>query len=379
MRSLIGLALIGLLWGQTAVPPSHAQEEPTVQAVMFWMEGCGHCVWVKTNVLPPLEAKYGDQWQLELIEIGSAEDFDRLLALGTAIGVPRQHMGIPLLLIGDAVLVGAMQIPTELPGLIEQHLAAGGVAFPAYPGLAEWLPLDEACPPAAPCPGVARFLPPVYSATEAQEADTLTRSLTEGVEPVAVAAPATTVADDGFTLAVIILVGMVLALAYAAVRLWRAKQAWITNQPPAWAQATLPLLAVIGLGVAAYLAYVETRSVAAICGPIGNCNVVQTSEYAYLFGIPIGVLGVLGYLAILAAWSWSRWWGDKRAALALLAMTSFGVIFSIYLTYLEPFVIGAVCAWCLTSSVVMTLLLLVSVGMAAPLLQAAPARRPQRR
>jgi uncharacterized membrane protein len=315
---------------------------------------------------------------LELIEIHGAEDFDRLLALGPATGVPRQHVGVPLLLIGDAVLVGSMQIPTELPGLIEQHLAAGGVAFPTYPGLAEWLPLEEACPPAAPCPGVERFLPPVYSAAEAQEADALTRSLTEEVAPVAVAAPATAVAHDGFTLAVIILVGMVLALAYAAARLWRAKQAWATNQPPAWARAALPLLAVIGLGVAAYLAYVETHSVAAICGPIGDCNVVQTSEYAYLFGIPIGVLGVVGYIAILATWCWGWWQEDKRAALALLAMTSFGVIFSIYLTYLEPFVIGAVCAWCLTSSVVMTLLLLISVGMAAPHLQAAPARRSQR-
>jgi uncharacterized membrane protein len=379
IRSLVVLALIGLLWGQTAVPPSHAQEEPTVQAVMFWMEGCGHCVWVKTNVLPPLEAKYGDRWQLELIEIRGAEDFDRLLALATAIGVPRQHIGVPLLLIGDDVLVGSMQIPTELPGLIEQHLAAGGVAFPTYPGLAEWLPLDEACPPAAPCPGVAQLLPPVYSVAEAQEADALTRSLTEGVEPAAVAATETAVAHDGFTLAVIILVGMVLALAYTAVRLSRAKQARDTDQPPAWPQAALPLLGVIGLGVAAYLAYVETQSVAAICGPIGDCNVVQTSEYAYLFGIPIGVLGVLGYLAILAAWSWSRWWGDKRAALALLAMTAFGVIFSIYLTYLEPFVIGAVCAWCLTSSVVMTLLMLLSAGVVAPYLQAAPAHQSQRR
>jgi uncharacterized membrane protein len=55
------------------------------------------------------------------------------------------------------------------------------------------------------------------------------------------------------------------------------------------------------------------------------------------------------------------------------------VIFSIYLTYLEPFVIGAVCAWCLTSSVVMTLLMLLSAGVVAPYLQAAPAHQSQRR
>jgi len=118
--------------------------------------------------------------------------------------------------------------------------------------------------------------------------------------------------------------------------------------------------------VAAYLAYVETQAVTAVCGPVGDCNAVQTSEYAYLFGVPIGVLGVMGYVAILAAWVWGKWQGDGRADLALLGMTVFGVPFSIYLTYLEPFVIGAVCAWCLTSAVVMTLLMLASVETAVP-------------
>jgi uncharacterized membrane protein len=58
----------------------------------------------------------------------------------------------------------------------------------------------------------------------------------------------------------------------------------------------------------------------------------------------------------------------QRAALALLAMSAFDVLFSIYLIYPEPFVIGAVCAWCLTSAVVM------SVETASVNLQAAPAR-----
>jgi uncharacterized membrane protein len=111
---------------------------------------------------------------------------------------------------------------------------------------------------------------------------------------------------------------------------------------------------------------VETRAVAAVCGPIGDCNAVQTSEYAYLFGIPIGVLGVVGYVAILATWAWGAWRADNRVTLALPLMTAFGVLFSIYLTYLEPFVIGSVCVWCLTSAVVMTLLLLLSVETAAP-------------
>jgi uncharacterized membrane protein len=66
----------------------------------------------------------------------------------------------------------------------------------------------------------------------------------------------------------------------------------------------------------------------------------------------------------------------KRPArpLILLAMTGFGVLFSIYLTYLEPFVIGAVCAWCLSSAVIMTLLMLLVLSPAAQEMQPATAR-----
>ncbi len=359
MQKRILLLLIGFLWGVTAVTPTntYAQDQPTVKAVMFWMEGCGHCDWVKANVLPPLQAKHGDQWQLALIELRSAADFDRLFDLGAAIGVPRQNIGVPFLLIGDAVLIGSDQIPNQLPGLIEAYLAAGGVGWPQAPGLEWFLPevstavsgeitaATDAAPVPVPEPELAAAL------------------LKPQNVPLSESASATPV-RDGFLLAIVILIGMVLALGYTAVRFWQAQQGRIKQRPPAWLQIALPILALIGLGVAAYLAYVETQAVAAVCGPVGDCNTVQTSEYAYLFGIPIGVLGVLGYVAILAAWGWGKWQGDRRAALALLAMTAFGVFFSIYLTYLEPFVIGAVCAWCLTSAVVMTALMLLSLEMA---------------
>jgi uncharacterized membrane protein/glutaredoxin len=122
----------------------------------------------------------------------------------------------------------------------------------------------------------------------------------------------------------------------------------------------LPVLAVLGLIVAAYLAQVEVREIDAVCGPVGDCNTVQQSDYARLFGVlPIGVLGVAGYIAILIAWLIHRMTVNlcqALAGLALLGMTTFGVLFSIYLTFLEPFVIGATCAWCLSSAVIMTLL-----------------------
>ena len=464
MQQRLAVILIVLLLGATAVAPTQAQEEePVVRAVMFWMEGCGHCVWVKENVLPPLAAQYGEQWQLELVELRTAEDFERLFDLGAAIGVPRENIGVPFLLIGDAALIGSGQIPAELSGLIKQYLAAGGVGLPTYPALADLLPEGAAQPgsPAVSVSGVpptgavvqtilfstpdchdcqliiAQAITPLREqygdALQVQKVNIVTSedvdylyqvgasfdlspeqvslpmlvvgervligeqipaALSELVEqhlnaggvsaPVlpsqsdAASLPAEPV-HSGFTLAVIILAGMVLALAYTAGRIWQARQGQANARPPAWIQSALPLLAVVGLGVAAYLAYVETQAVTAVCGPVGDCNAVQTSEYAYLLGIPIGVLGVLGYVAILAAWAWGKWQGDKRAPLVLLAMTAFGVLFSIYLTYLEPFVIGAVCAWCLTSAVVMTALMVLSVETAVPQLQPIPVRRARRR
>jgi uncharacterized membrane protein len=139
-----------------------------------------------------------------------------------------------------------------------------------------------------------------------------------------------------------------------------------SNSLPGYSWSWLiPALCLVGLGVAGYLAYVETTRVEAVCGPVGDCNTVQQSEYARLFGVlPIGVLGLVGYVMILLAWGIGRIAGQRLAAyasLAVLGLTFFGVLFSIYLTFLEPFVIGATCAWCLTSALIMTALFWLSL------------------
>ncbi len=85
-----------------------------------------------------------------------------------------------------------------------------------------------------------------------------------------------------------------------------------------------------------------------------------------LFGVvPVGLLGAVGYVAILAAWLLGRKGRGRLAQLApvfVFGMALFGVLFSIYLTYIELFVIHAVCIWCLTSAVIMALVLALSVG-----------------
>jgi uncharacterized membrane protein len=181
--------------------------------------------------------------------------------------------------------------------------------------------------------------------------------LTAGAEEGSHGVIARVLADpQGNGLAIVVLVAMIAAVARSIAALRRPAPPrrtrtldWLT-----------PVLALAGLGVASYLTYVEVRGVEAVCGPVGDCNTVQQSEWARLFGVvPIGVLGVLGFAAILLAWAVRRFGAGRVsswAAFALLAMTGLGTLFSIYLTFLEPFVIGATCLWCLSSAVIMTAL-----------------------
>jgi len=132
--------------------------------------------------------------------------------------------------------------------------------------------------------------------------------------------------------------------------------------PAKWGYGFLvPMLAIIGAGIASYLAYIEATGVTAVCGPVGDCNTVNQSEYARLFGLlPIGALGFVGYMVLALVWAASRYAPESIALwsrVSLLFMAVGGTLFSIYLTFLEPFVIGATCAWCLTSSIIMTALM----------------------
>jgi len=126
----------------------------------------------------------------------------------------------------------------------------------------------------------------------------------------------------------------------------------------------VPALCVAGLAVASYLAHVELTHVEAICGPVGECNVVQTSDYALLLGIPVAVWGVAYYIAVAALWAGNQYLGGRLADLALLGLlglTHFGTLFSIYLTCLELFAIHAICSWCLSSAVISTALMILVV------------------
>jgi uncharacterized membrane protein len=170
------------------------------------------------------------------------------------------------------------------------------------------------------------------------------------------------IAFEGFGVGLVVLAVLIASFGYALVATFLAVFGRATSGGPAWSTFLIPALCVLGLGVAGYLTFVETRQVAAVCGPVGDCNTVQSSPYAKLFGfLPVGLLGLLGYLAILAAWliaHFGRGRLSDLASVAMFAFALFGVLFSIYLTYLELAVILAICMWCLTSAVIIAVLLL---------------------
>jgi uncharacterized membrane protein len=124
---------------------------------------------------------------------------------------------------------------------------------------------------------------------------------------------------------------------------------------------TAVILALAGIGVATYIAIAEGGGGTPKCLAGGHgCETVAKSHYSHLAGINVAVIGIFGYVALLVA---AIVPGDAgRFGGFLLALVGFG--FSAYLTYLELFVIDAICQWCVASAVLMALSLAVAATRA---------------
>ena len=106
-------------------------------------------------------------------------------------------------------------------------------------------------------------------------------------------------------------------------------------------------VALAGMAVAGYLTWVHYDEAALVCVAGGGCETVQQSSYAELAGIPVALLGLLGYAVILALVIWDT----PTARLGAAALAVVGLAFSVYLVVLQLFVIDAVCVWCLANDV----------------------------
>ena len=360
------------------------------------------------------------QLQILLVDASRGAGSELYEACTVSHDVPYERSGVPRLVIGDSILVGSLEIPEQADALVEQAIARGGLDWPSVAGLDRVLqpipgattviaraegdsaareepveaaedtsrrdlapadrapavardsaavaavpaeapgqPVADTMAAAAPPEAVAaRAEPALDAAAEAEAADTAAPSVFESI-PVRNPTMFENLRADPLAngISVLVLVAMVAALAAlpAASR---------SGFPSGGAGAVIPVLTLVGAVVASYLTYIEASGAVAVCGPVGDCNAVQQSDYAVLLGVlPVGALGLLGYVAIGGAWIvWRLSEGPASdwARVAILAMCALGTLFSAYLTFLEPFVIGATCVWCLTSSVVITMLMLLS-------------------
>ncbi|HNT25546.1 MAG TPA: vitamin K epoxide reductase family protein [Anaerolineales bacterium] len=346
------IAALAVGLGLLTIGAARAGEDAVVRAVLFYSPTCSHCHYVMEEVLPPLAEKYGEQLVILTIDITQPEGQSTYRETVKALQIPNDRVGVPTLVVGSEVMVGSGEIPERFPGLIKEYLGQGGMDWPAIPGLESYLVslTPTATLPAA-AAGQTLTAAPVRQAT----------STPAVVWQVPEAGPAGGGPLEAFgrdplanSLAVLALVVMLAASMRTLAGLRRP-----SSQPvPRLALRAVLWLALAGLGVAGYLAFVEARQTLAVCGPVGDCNTVQQSTYARLFGVlPVGVMGVGGYLGILAAW-WlagrQKTQTQRLGILALLGLTGAGTLFSMYLTFLEPFVIGATCMWCLSSAILMT-------------------------
>src|SRR5579859_902408 len=131
------------------------------------------------------------------------------------------------------------------------------------------------------------------------------------------------------------------------------------------ARQAIAVLALVGLFIALFLWLHALGYGGAIkCGASGGCETVQTSRWAVFLGLPVAFYGVVGYFALLVVAVVAlrpAALGDRAWNLVLCALASIGFLFTIYLTYVELFLIHAICRWCVGSAVVITLIWITSL------------------
>jgi uncharacterized membrane protein len=129
--------------------------------------------------------------------------------------------------------------------------------------------------------------------------------------------------------------------------------------------ATLAALSFLGIGISSYLTYVHWTDKPVACTALADCERVATSEYADIGGVPVAFLGLLAYIglfAVAAVWLYVYDRGLTWPSMTFWGLSLGGVIYSAYLTYLELFVIDAICMWCVASAIVLAVLFVLSTA-----------------
>lgn len=318
------LALTGILCLALLTRPHPVQADTgVVNTILFYDPAQTASQQVFAEVLPPILEQQGNHLLLYTVDVSREEGKNLFQSAAAAFQFAGTDEKLPLLIIGDTVLSGKAAIESDFSALVTRLPTAG---WPAIPGL------DRALQASGILQGPQ---------------DPWQKFLND---------------QPGNSLALLVLAGLAISMVYSILAIFRiVRDAF--SALPWW---ILPILLLAGVFISSYLSYTEITQSKVSCGGISNCQAVQDSPYSHLLGIiPVGVFGLLGNLLIGSAWLVSRFASGRIRSLSIIAMFGFaffGASYSMYLTFLEPFVIGATCLWCLGSAVVMSLILPSTIG-----------------
>src|SRR5688500_12651972 len=127
---------------------------------------------------------------------------------------------------------------------------------------------------------------------------------------------------------------------------------------------TIAVLSLVGILIALYLTLYKIGVIGDLSCTLGSCETVNTSKWATFLGLPVAAWGLGAYLALFSlsmAGTADRYAGSQTISVLLVAISVWSVLFSAWLTYIELFVIHAICIWCVASAVLLVVIFVVSV------------------
>ena len=130
-----------------------------------------------------------------------------------------------------------------------------------------------------------------------------------------------------------------------------------------WLYRVSLALVIVGLLVSIYMTIYKFTSNETMCLGSGDCSTVNSSRYAQVNGVPVAVIGLAGYGAILAVHVMERQPGffKENGALMIFGLSLTGFLFTVYLIYIEAVILKAYCPFCITSQVAMTIIFIISI------------------
>lgn len=401
----------------TTFPPP-AQASGTVKALVFHKPDCPDCNILQRKVLPEIKSRFKNQLTILSLSTADAEGGKLYLNALLTLGIPLSKK-LPIVIIGKQYWSGTEEVGNALPEAVRASLSNHHTDWPDIPGLKlilsqishlsasdqeDWYISEN--------PAVVKHLIANMKRKFGQDITgnsyavlvlismvislfyaigcfirhrereprkmglfprclilvntvigiTISWQLAEADAILQGTKPVVHFCQQPLTL--LILLGMLFGFITAYITLFGHSSRRFVN----WQRWSPLLFLAIGFVAAAYLAYIEAARTAAVCGAVGDCNAVQQSQYANLFGIiSIAGLGILCQLMVLGGWILihhaPKRFRDLCRVMVWMILAS-AVAFFIYLTFLEPFVIGATCFWCLTAATAMTLQLLIITNTA---------------